>query len=425
MFFSKKRQNIRKSRKKKEIALKSLLYNFSPATRYAEAYRTLRTNLHFAMKDKELTCLVITSSVQSEGKTNTAVNLGYSIAETGKKVLLVDCDLRKPMMTDIFELKKEGGMVNLLTDVLDTNIDKGDLSEYTISDLIQIIKYQKRTGVLNIISTEDPVSLEKDRISLYFIHGNVYDLLWHNRPDNKKIVSILLEKKLITSQEDVQLGVETKKKTGRRLGAIFHSMGLVSKEDIQKVLSLQVLDAIRLASTINEGEFEFVQTPERDIRSSISPQLEFEEIFKEFFGHGDQQSYISRSIDAFVHPTDKENLFVIASGKPPSNPAELIASERTPFIIESLKQKFDFIIIDTPPVLPATGSMLIAPHTDGTMLVVRSGHANKKIVKDVVDRYHNANLNLLGILLNRVNMKKEGYYYRYYQKYYSSYYGES
>lgn len=416
MFFSKKKRDLRKSRMRREMSLKTMLTNYSPATRYAEAYRTLRTNLHFAVRDRELTSLVVTSSVQEEGKTNTAINLGHTIAETGKKVLMVDGDFRKPMLTDIFALKKERGMVDLLSDVMDSSVAKGDLSQYSISDLMQFIKYQRRTGILNIKS-------EDDEVSFYFIHGNISDLLWHNRPDENKLINVLLKKKLL-KPEDVQLGLVTKRKTGRKVGAIFHSMGIVSAEDLQKVLSVQAVEVIRIASTIQAGEFTFTPAQERDIRSSFAPDVAFETIFKEFFGHEDGESFIGRTIDEMVHTTGVENLFVIGAGKKASNPAELIASDRTGFIVDILKHKFDFIIIDSPPVVPATDALLLAPCTDGTLLVVRSGHTNRKVVKDVTERYSLAGQPLLGILLNRVNMKKEGYYYRYYQKYYSSYYGE-
>jgi Mrp family chromosome partitioning ATPase len=73
--------------------------------------------------------------------------------------------------------------------------------------------------------------------------------------------------------------------------------------------------------------------------------------------------------------------------------------------------------------MPATDAMLMAPRTDGTILVIKSGNTERKIVKNVVDSFKNAKLPILGILLNLVDLKKEGYY-RYYKKYYASYYGK-
>ena len=65
----------------------------------------------------------------------------------------------------------------------------------------------------------------------------------------------------------------------------------------------------------------------------------------------------------------------------------------------------------------------MAPRTDGTILVIKSGNTARKIVKTVTDSFQAAGQPILGVLLNQVDMKKEGYY-RYYKKYYASYYSE-
>jgi non-specific protein-tyrosine kinase len=83
----------------------------SPAT---EAYRTLRTNLSFLSVDHPLRSLVITSANPQEGKSTTLANLGVVTAQAGKSVILVDCDLRRPMVHRIFGLPNRHGLTNLL-----------------------------------------------------------------------------------------------------------------------------------------------------------------------------------------------------------------------------------------------------------------------------------------------------------------------
>jgi len=132
--------------------------------------------------------------------------------------------------------------------------------------------------------------------------------------------------------------------------------------------------------------------------------------------------FINTAIDSVIHETETKNLYVIGSGGTHPNPSELISSERTGLIFDLLKQKFDCIIIDTPPVLSATDAMLMAALTDATLLVVRAGHTNKKIISEVVERFEIAKLPILGVLLNRVNFKENGFYYRHHKKHYSNCY---
>jgi capsular exopolysaccharide synthesis family protein len=80
----------------------------------AEAYRQLRTNLFFSRPAERLKMLVVTSAVSGEGKTTTVANLAVTFARQGMRVLLVDCDLRRPRLHQIFEMEREPGFMDLL-----------------------------------------------------------------------------------------------------------------------------------------------------------------------------------------------------------------------------------------------------------------------------------------------------------------------
>ena len=85
-----------------------------PKSSIAEAYRVLRTNVQFAALDNPATSLLITSAGPQEGKTTTVANLGAVIAQTGKRTLLVDADLRRPSLHRLFEVPNRLGLTNLL-----------------------------------------------------------------------------------------------------------------------------------------------------------------------------------------------------------------------------------------------------------------------------------------------------------------------
>ena len=91
-----------------------LIVHRKPNAIVSESIRTLRTNLQFASIDKEIKTLLITSSLPSEGKSFVSVNLATAFAQAGKKVLLIDCDLRKGRQHRIFKLAGKEGLSNLL-----------------------------------------------------------------------------------------------------------------------------------------------------------------------------------------------------------------------------------------------------------------------------------------------------------------------
>lgn len=85
-----------------------------PRSPYAEAFRTLRTNLSFSGVDKPYRTILITSTFPSEGKSSTAANLGVVMAQAGQRVVILDCDLRKPTQHKKFNLTSTLGVTNIV-----------------------------------------------------------------------------------------------------------------------------------------------------------------------------------------------------------------------------------------------------------------------------------------------------------------------
>ncbi len=86
-----------------------------PTGTASEAYRMIRTNLFYSSVDDPPKVVVLTSASPGEGKSTTVANLGVSLSEAGKNTLVVDCDLRKPMLHNYFETRNMTGLVDILT----------------------------------------------------------------------------------------------------------------------------------------------------------------------------------------------------------------------------------------------------------------------------------------------------------------------
>lgn len=119
------------------------------------------------------------------------------------------------------------------------------------------------------------------------------------------------------------------------------------------------------------------------------------------------------SLESIIIHSAIPNLDLIMSGPVPPNPAELIASPRTDAFFEQLKQMYDYIIIDTPPIGVVTDAYLLIKHADATVYVVRQNITNKKIFATLIGDIEKRNIPNINILINDVNIQKSGYGYSY------------
>ena len=121
-----------------------------------------------------------------------------------------------------------------------------------------------------------------------------------------------------------------------------------------------------------------------------------------------------------IKPTALENFFLLSSGSPPPNPGELVGSRKMQETLAFLRERYDYILIDSPPVMPVSDAVLLSTMVDGVVLVVDGQETPKQVVKEAHSRLIYARAKILGVVLNRVNMQSGDY--AYYYRHYSSYY---
>lgn len=127
------------------------------------------------------------------------------------------------------------------------------------------------------------------------------------------------------------------------------------------------------------------------------------------------------TLEQAIRHTEVENLDFLDAEARVLNPVEIIGSKRFDTMIRELYEHYDFIIFDTPPLSTFIDAALLSSKVDGTVLVVRSGAVDKRLLQSVQEQLTKANANLIGVVMNFVQKKKASYYYyyRYYRKYYN------
>ncbi len=125
--------------------------------------------------------------------------------------------------------------------------------------------------------------------------------------------------------------------------------------------------------------------------------------------------------------TELPALKVITSGSLPPDPSELLGSIKMQELMSSLKDQFDFLIIDTPPVLMVTDAVVLAPRVDGVIIVVKPSVTKRGELHHVIEQMKQVNARVLGVVLNDVDVGRARYYYyrqysSYKYKYYKGYY---
>ena len=134
-------------------------------------------------------------------------------------------------------------------------------------------------------------------------------------------------------------------------------------------------------------------------------------------------SYLSGNVDEeIIQIPENENIHVIPSGPIPPNPVELISSQRMKTLLKEMGDRYDYVFVDSPPIIHLADGLILSTLVEGTVLVARAGKVTYDVFNAGLKKLNDFNPHILGVVLNAMNTRLVGsqsYYYYYYKSYYS------
>jgi polysaccharide biosynthesis transport protein len=121
-----------------------------------------------------------------------------------------------------------------------------------------------------------------------------------------------------------------------------------------------------------------------------------------------------------IRATMVQNLDFLSSGEIPTNPFELLSSEKMDRFLSYAREMYDFVLLDSPPAFLTSDSLVLAQKTDGVIFITRSGEVQREVLKETLNRFLRLKVKMLGIIFNDVNREGGRYYYYKYSYYYKN-----
>jgi capsular exopolysaccharide synthesis family protein len=369
----------------------------------AEAFDTLSVNLDMSSAERPVKILLVTSAIMGEGKTLTAINLAISATQSGKKVLLIDLDLRRPSLHKIYQLNGDQGFMDSLHSIYEINLNSGKLGPLALSDLFYLLKARSKTGRL---------SVEKNGTSVDLLvkSGNIYSILNRKLAKPRKMGELLLKQKALNKSK-LDRALRIHKTSGQPLEELVMNLGYVNRDQLKTCLKRQMEESLQALLLLKGPSFQFIELDEVKTDPYIREIAQEKDFFKGL-GSGNSSPILKGIAARSVIKTDIPGLFVSPCGKIPPNPVELMGSKRMAELFKTLREEFDLVIIDSSPILGAAHTSLSPSLVDGVILVSRSDTTNRKTVVEAKRQLELAKTPILGVVLNGIDLKR--HYYRYY-----------
>lgn len=128
-------------------------------------------------------------------------------------------------------------------------------------------------------------------------------------------------------------------------------------------------------------------------------------------------------MDEVIYKTNYQNVHMIFAGPSAPNPAELLGGRTFGAVLKAVRQVYDYVLVDTPPLDVVVDAAVVGQYCDGAVLVVESGAVSYRVCQKVKNQLEKSGCKLLGAVLNKVDVSNSRYYGKKYKKYEYGYYG--
>lgn len=352
--------------------------------------------------------LLVESATAGEGKTTILARSALRLAMGGLRVIMVDADMQQPSLHRLFGLGngKEPGLTDALAVALSHKIETGSLPACSVSDLFSIISLKRLSGKL--IITNDHHSM-----SAVFENGRLFHIQSKDFPVESRLGNMLLRAQFIT-EDQLKDAVERNQRTGQPLGYILINAGYINQSQLQGPLKLQMEEHLQKLFSWKHGDFTFeagrVETYE-------DKRIYFGEDYTPIIDRLSRMAgsrLLENDVLSFVKPVYDQNLSLLPAGTHKLGIDSPVYFKTLAKFFEILKQRYDVVLVDAPPMLDAAGSAApLLSLVDGVIFVVKSGHASVDVINRAISSLKESKANIMGAILNQAKPNgNEMYYYR-------------
>jgi len=360
--------------------------------------------------------LLFTSSGPGAGKSTITAELARTLARSGRtNVVLIDTDRFNPTVHRLFGLENGRGLGDLLTEIAHFDLTREDPQQFGVGDWLEFLHLQSRSGRLRI--SEGP--------AVYVLtvqHGEVQSVLEENAAEERRLGGMLVARGHLTAdQKDEALRVQAELR--RPLGDVVVRLGYVAPEELQTALRAQFTERLRRILTMRAPILVFNESTDAYFSGASGRQMEHSngsgmdtQIVQQIAGYL-KRPFLANQVMGYLRDTHLDNLKILTSGTTPYDLIDSTSAAPFLYVLDHLSRAFDVVLIDSPPVAVASPAETIAPEVDGVVMVVKADGLEVQVIQRAKELLEKRGANLLGAVLNQVDMRQADPALHYYHAY--------